>query len=253
MTDPAHSFAGRVAFVTGAGSGIGAAVAMALAARGAALALVDLDLDKAESVAKTIVAEGGRALALHANVADSADIDTAVMATVAEFGALHLAVNSAGVGGCGHQIAEIDDKAWQQVIEVNLTGTFYCLRREIPELVAAGGGSIVNVSSLGGWRACPYMGGYVAAKHAIVGLTRTAAMEYAADGVRVNAIAPGPVDTPLLSRLDAATRAHWSQAHPLGRMASTADITAACLFLLSDRASMISGVHHAIDGGLSLL
>lgn len=252
MTDPA-GFAGRVAFVTGAGSGIGAAVATALAARGAAVALVDLDLDKAEAVAGAIRTEGGRALPLHANVADSTDVDTAVTATVAEFGALHLAVNSAGVGGCGHQIAEIDDKAWAQVIEVNLTGTFYCLRREIPELLAAGGGAIVNVSSLGGWRACPYMGGYVAAKHAIVGLTRTAAMEYASAGIRVNAIAPGPVDTPLLSRLDDATRAHWSAAHPLGRMASAADVTAACLFLLSDRSSMISGVHHAIDGGLSLL
>lgn len=253
MTDPSQDFAGRVAFVTGAGSGIGAAVARALAARGASLALVDLDLGRARAVAETIVAGGGRAISLHANVADSTDIDTAVSATVAEYGALHLAVNSAGVGGCGHLVAEIDDKAWQQVIEVNLTGTFYCLRRQIPEVVAAGGGSIVNVSSLGGWRACSYMGGYVAAKHAIVGLTRTAAMEYAADGVRVNAIAPGPVDTPLLNGLDAATRAHWSQAHPLGRMASTDDVTAACLFLLSDRSSLISGVHHAIDGGLSLL
>lgn len=243
-------FEGRVAFVTGAGSGIGAAVAQALAARGAAVAVVDLDFAAAEATARSI---GGRALALQANVAEPAHVDAAVSATVAEFGTLHLAVNSAGVGGCGNLVADIDDKVWQHVLDVNLSGVFFCLRRQIPELLAAGGGSIVNVSSLGGWRACPGMGAYVAAKHAVLGLTRTAAMEYAGRGVRVNAIAPGPVDTPMMAGLDEPTRAVWAQAHPLGRMATTADVTAACLFLLSERAAFLSGVHHPVDGGLSLL
>ncbi len=253
MSDGPGEFTGRVAFVTGGGSGIGASVAQALAARGASVAVVDIDLTAAEKVAETIGSAGGRALPLHANVTYSGDIDMAVAATVAEFGALHLALNSAGVGGTGGLVADIDDKEWQHVLDVNLTGTFYCLRRQIPELMAAGGGSIVNVSSLGGWRACPRMGAYGAAKHAVVGLTRTAAMEYAAHGIRVNAVAPGPVDTPMLSALDEPTRAVWNEAHPLGRMATAADVAATCLFLLSDRSAFISGVHHAIDGGLSLL
>lgn len=248
--DSAGEFAGRVAFVTGAGSGIGAAVATALGAQGAAVAVVDTDLDAAREVAAQI---GPLARPLRANVTEPAEVDAAVSAVVAEFGGLHLAVNSAGVGGCGNLVADIEDKAWQQVIDVNLSGTFFCLRRQIPELVAAGGGSIVNVSSLGGWRACPRMGAYVAAKHAVLGLTRTAAQEYGSLRVRVNAIAPGPVDTPMLAGLDEPTRAVWNEAHPLGRMASPADVTAACLFLLSDRASFLSGVHHAVDGGLSLL
>lgn len=248
--DIAGEFAGRVALVTGAGSGIGAAVAQALGAQGAAVGVVDLDFAAAQAVAAQI---GPLARPLRANVTEPSEVDEAVSAVVAEFGGLHLAVNGAGVGGCGNLVADIEDKSWQQVIDVNLTGTFFCLRRQIPELVAAGGGSIVNVSSLGGWRACPRMGAYVAAKHAVLGLTRTAALEYGSLRVRVNAIAPGPVDTPMLAGLDEPTRAVWNEAHPLGRMAAPADVVSACLFLLSDRAAFITGVHHAIDGGLSLL
>ncbi|MGQ0467390.1 MAG: SDR family NAD(P)-dependent oxidoreductase [Sporichthyaceae bacterium] len=248
--DIAGEFAGRVALVTGGGSGIGAAVAQALAERGAAVGVVDLDLAAAQAVAARI---GPLARPLRANVTEPAEVEAAVSAVVAEFGGLHLALNSAGVGGCGNLVADIDDKAWQQVIDVNLTGTFFCLRRQIPEIVAAGGGSIVNVTSLGGWRACPRMGAYVAAKHAVLGLTRTAALEYAGLRVRINAIAPGPVDTPMLAGLDEPTRAHWNEAHPLGRMAAPADVVSAALFLLSDRAAFLTGVHHPIDGGLGLL
>ncbi|MGQ0843100.1 MAG: SDR family NAD(P)-dependent oxidoreductase [Sporichthyaceae bacterium] len=250
MTAGTGEFAGRVALVTGAGSGIGAAVAAALAASGACVALVDRDFAAAEAVAKGI---GGRVLALRANVAEPAEVDAAVAETVAEFGGLDLAVNSAGVGGCGNLVADIEVKDWQHVVDVNLTGTFLCLRSQLPELVKRGGGSIVNVSSLGGWRACPHMGAYVAAKHAVLGLTRTAAMEYGVHGVRINAIAPGPVDSPMMAGLDAATREVWEQAHPMGRMAGLDDVAAATLFLLSDRARFLSGVHHPIDGGLSLL
>ncbi len=180
-------------------------------------------------------------------------MDDAIDAALEEFGALQLAVNSAGVGGSGTLLADCDIKEWHYVLDVDLNGVFYCMRRQIPAMVAAGGGSIVNISSLAGERACERMGPYVAAKHALLGLTRTAALEYAAAGVRVNAVAPGPVETPLLSWLDDATRDAWAGAHPLGRLGSTSDVAAVCAFLLSDRASMISGVHHLVDGGLSLL
>jgi NAD(P)-dependent dehydrogenase (short-subunit alcohol dehydrogenase family) len=161
-------------------------------------------------------------------------------------------VNSAGVGGPPVLIGDYDIKDWQRILDVNLTGVFNCLRFQIPAMLAAGGGSIVNISSLAGSRGCPMMGAYVAAKHGVLGLTKTAALEYGAAGIRVNAVAPGPVDTPLLADMDAATRVAWASGHPLGRMARTADVTAACLFLLSDRASMITGVHHKVDGGLDL-
>jgi NAD(P)-dependent dehydrogenase (short-subunit alcohol dehydrogenase family) len=245
-------FAGRTAFVTGAGSGIGAAIALALAEAGAAVALVDLDPDSVAVTAARIHDLGGHALALTADVAEPSRVADAVDATLAEFGALHLAVNSAGVGGPPVLIGDYDIKDWQRILDVNLTGVFNCLRFQIPAMLAAGGGSIVNISSLAGSRGCPMMGAYVAAKHGVLGLTKTAALEYGAAGIRVNAVAPGPVDTPLLADMDPATRLAWESGHPLGRMASTADVTAACLFLLSDRASMITGVHHKVDGGLDL-
>ncbi|HZE67369.1 MAG TPA: SDR family NAD(P)-dependent oxidoreductase [Sporichthyaceae bacterium] len=249
---PVGAFTDRTAFVTGAGSGIGAAVALALAEAGAAVALADLDPSGLEAIAARIRAVGGRALPLIVDVAEPSRVEEAMDATLAEFGALHLAVNSAGVGGPPVLIGDYDIKDWQRIIDINLTGVFNCLRREIPPMVAGGGGSIVNISSLAGTRGCPMMSAYVAAKHGVLGLTKTAALEYAAAGVRVNAVAPGPVDTPLLADMDPATRAAWEGGHPLGRMANTADVTAACLFLLSGRASMITGVHHAVDGGLGI-
>jgi NAD(P)-dependent dehydrogenase (short-subunit alcohol dehydrogenase family) len=245
-------FEGRTAFVTGAGSGIGAAIALALAEAGAAVALVDLDPDRVAATAAHIRELGGHALPLTADVAEPSRVADAVEATLAEFGALHLAVNSAGVGGPPVLIGDYDIKDWQRILDVNLTGVFNCLRFQIPAMLAAGGGSIVNISSLAGSRGCPMMGAYVAAKHGVLGLTKTAALEYGAAGIRVNAVAPGPVDTPLLADMDPATRLAWESGHPLGRMASTADVTSACLFLLSDRASMITGVHHKVDGGLDL-
>jgi NAD(P)-dependent dehydrogenase (short-subunit alcohol dehydrogenase family) len=249
----AAEFDGRAAFVTGAGSGIGASIAARLAAEGARVAVADIDIDAATATADAIVRAGGQALALRVDVAEPASVDEAVDAALAAFGALHLAVNSAGVGGSGTLVADCEIKEWHHVLDVDLNGVFYCLRRQIPAMIAAGGGSIVNISSLAGERACARMGPYVAAKHALLGLTRTAALEYGPRGIRVNAVAPGPVETPLLSCLDETTRAAWAAAHPLGRLGTTNDVSAVCAFLLSDRASMISGAHYVVDGGLSLL
>jgi NAD(P)-dependent dehydrogenase (short-subunit alcohol dehydrogenase family) len=247
-----NEFAGRTAFITGAGSGIGAAIAVALARAGAAVALADLDPAGLEAVAESIRAAGGRVLPLVVDVAEPSRVADAMDATLEEFGRLHLAVNSAGIGGPPVLIGDYEIKDWQRILDVNLTGVFNCLRREIPAMVAGGGGSIVNISSLAGTRGCPMMSAYVAAKHGVAGLTKTAALEYGAAGIRVNAVAPGPVDTPLLAGMDADTRLAWESGHPLGRMASIDDVVAACLFLLSDRSSMINGVHHGVDGGLGI-
>lgn len=248
-----RDFDGKAAFVTGGGSGIGAAVAARLAADGARVAVADIDLDAATETVAAIVRAGGQALALRVDVTEPTSVDDGIAAALAEFGALHLAVNSAGVGGSGTLVADCDVKEWHHVLDVDLNGVFYCMRRQIPAMVAAGGGSIVNISSLAGERACVRMGPYVAAKHALLGLTRTAALEYGPSGVRVNAVAPGPVETPLLDWLDEGTRAAWAGAHPLGRLGSPADVAAVCAFLLSERAATISGVHYLVDGGLSLL
>ena len=250
---PRDAFATRSAFVTGGGSGIGAAVAERLAAAGATVAVADIDLGSALATVGRIRAAGGEALALRVDVAEPDSVDEAFDAALAAFGGLNHAVNSAGIGASPRLIADVSVKEWRDVMDVDLNGVFYCMRREIPPLVAAGGGSIVNISSLAGERACPLMGPYIAAKHGLLGLTRTAALEYGHAGVRVNAVAPGPVDTPLLAGLDDATRAVWAAAHPLGRMGRAADVAAVTVFLLSDRASMLSGVHHAVDGGLGLL
>lgn len=247
------AFAGKFAFVSGAGSGIGAAVAIALARAGATVALADRDLDAIGRTASTVQAGSGTALPVLVDVAEPASVDAAFETVLEEFGTLHLAVNSAGVGGPPGLLTDCSIKDWQYVLDINVNGVFHCLRREIPPMVAAGGGSIVNVSSLAGERGCAGMAPYTAAKHAVVGLTRTAALEFASSGVRVNAVAPGPVDTPLLAELPADARAGWGAMHPLGRIAHTDDVTAMCLFLLSDRAAMITGGHHRVDGGLSLV
>jgi len=246
-------FADRFAFISGAGSGIGAAVAVELAAAGASVALADVDSDAIAATAITVRDAGGTALTVTVDVAEPAAVDQAFETVLGEFGTLHLAVNSAGIGGPPGFLADCDVKDWQRIFDVNVSGVFHCLRREIPAMVSGGGGSIVNISSLAGERGCAGMAAYTAAKHAVAGLTRSAALEYASARVRINAVAPGPVDTPLLAALDESTRASWSAAHPLGRMATASDVAAMCLFLLSDRAALISGGHHLVDGGLSLL
>jgi NAD(P)-dependent dehydrogenase (short-subunit alcohol dehydrogenase family) len=257
VADPSGTtqrFAGRRAFVSGAGSGIGAAVAIALGRAGAVVALADRDSDAIGRTAAALAADGAAALPVLVDVAEPAAVDDAFDAVLEEFdGVLHLAVNSAGVGGPPGLLTDCSVKDWQRVLDINVSGVFHCLRREIPPMVAAGGGSIVNISSLAGERGCAGMAPYTAAKHAVAGLTRTAALEFAAAGVRINAVAPGPVDTPLLAELADDARAAWGAAHPLGRIATTADVTAMCLFLLSDRAAMITGGHHRVDGGLSLV
>ncbi|NTT85979.1 SDR family NAD(P)-dependent oxidoreductase [Tabrizicola fusiformis] len=243
------TFHGKTALVTGAGSGIGAAIALALAKAGARVAVQDIALDKAQAVAATITAAGGAALALAGDVSVAAEVEGLVAKTVAWGGGLHLLVNNAGIGGPSAPTGDYPLDGWDKVIGVNLNGVFYGLRFGIPAMLAAGGGAIVNIASILGSVGFANAPAYVAAKHAVVGLTKNAGMEYATQGIRVNAIGPAFIDTPLLAGLDEAARNWLISLHPAGRMGTSEEVAALTLFLLSDQASFITGSYHLVDGG----
>lgn len=244
-----QDFAARTAIVTGAGSGIGAAIALELGARGAHVVVSDLQEAPARTIADQITQAGGKASVFAADVSDAAAMKALVGVAIKETGALHLAVNNAGIGGPSVPVGEYPLDGWRQVIDVNLNGVFYGMRYQIPAMLAAGGGAIVNVSSILGSVGFANASAYVAAKHALQGLTRTAAMEYAAKGLRVNAVGPAFIDTPLLSKnLSQEALDGLAALHPIGRIGHPEEVSALVCFLLSERASFITGSYHLVDG-----
>ncbi|WP_439693777.1 SDR family NAD(P)-dependent oxidoreductase [Curtobacterium sp. SP.BCo] len=245
-------FEGRVAIVTGGGSGIGESVAKELAAAGAKVVVTDIKLDAAQRVASEIEAAGGTAAAFEANSAVAADNDAMVRFAVDTYGALHLAVNNAGIGAAPQPIGEYDVEAWDRVRSVNLDGVFYGLRYEIPTMVAAGGGAIVNMASVLGTVGIAQNAAYVASKHALAGLTKVAALEYSSQGVRTNAVGPGFIDTPLLrNAMTPEAISALEEEHATKRLGTDKEVAALVLFLLSDKASFITGSYHLVDGGYS--
>ena len=242
-------FGGKVALVTGAGSGIGAEIARQLAASGAAVLVSDIDEKAARAVAAEIAKAGGKAEARACDVADPAAVEAMVAAAVARFGKLDLLVNNAGIGGPSAPTGEYPLDGWRKVMGVNLDGVFYGMRFGIPQMLKAGGGAIVNIASILGSVGFANAPAYVAAKHAVVGMTKNAAIEYAAQGVRINAIGPGFIRTPLLDALPPEALDGIAKMHPVGRLGTTAEVAALALFLLSDQASFINGSYHLIDGG----
>jgi NAD(P)-dependent dehydrogenase (short-subunit alcohol dehydrogenase family) len=242
-------FTGKVAIVTGAASGIGEACAKELAERGAKVVVADFNVDGARSVADAIGKAGGTAAAFKIDVANAAEVEAMVKFAVATYGALHLAVNNAGIGGPAAPIADYPLDGWQHIIGVNLSSVFYGLKYEIPAIMAAGGGAIVNMASILGTVGIANAVGYVAAKHAILGITRNAALEYGSKGVRVNAVGPAFIETPLLANLDDAFRQGLIALHPIGRLGKSEEVAALVLFLLSEKASFITGSYHLVDGG----
>lgn len=243
------TFTGKTALVTGAGSGIGEAIAKGLAASGARVIVQDLHEDAAARVARDIAAAGGTAHEAGGDVARPEVMEWLVGHAVEQGGALHLLVNNAGIGGPLLPTGEYPLDGWRQVMGVNLDGVFYGMRYAIPEMLKAGGGAIVNIASILGSVGFANACAYTAAKHALLGLTKTAALEYSAKGIRVNAIGPAFIDTPLLANLPDAARAGLIAAHPVGRLGRPEEVADLTQFLLSDRAAFISGSYHLIDGG----
>ncbi len=245
-----NDFQNKVAIVTGAGSGIGAAIARELAERGAVVIAADLDLTAAQDVASEIRGDGGQAHAIEVDVADPAAAERLVEFAVETGGALHLAVNNAGIGGPDEHVADYPLDGWKQVIDVNLNGVFYGMKYQIAAMLKTGGGAIVNVSSILGSVGWAGASAYVTAKHGLIGLTKTAAIEYAQAGVRINAVGPAFIDTPLLSKnLDEETLGQLAGLHPIGRLGTSEEVSALTCFLLSDRAGFITGSYHLVDGG----
>ena len=241
-------FSGKVALVTGASSGIGAATAILLAQRGAAVAVFGRRKDKLNDVVARIREAGGSGLAVPGDVGVPSDVERAVAAAVAEFGALHYGVNNAGMSGYFETVADLSLEKWTEVVNVNLSGLFYSMKYEIPPMLAAGGGAIVNVSSVFADRGGP-SADYSSAKHAVRGLTRTTARDYAARGIRVNELQPGVIDTEMTQANPGGTQAVADRGIPLRRVGTAREVATAIAFLLSDDASYITGAHLAVDGG----
>jgi NAD(P)-dependent dehydrogenase (short-subunit alcohol dehydrogenase family) len=241
-----QDLAGKVAVVTGGGSGIGAACAALFSRRGAAVVVSDIDRAAVERVAGAI---GGSTSAHVGDVADPQDCEAMVATVLDRHGRLDVAVNNAGISGEQKPVGELSFDGWRRTIGINLDGVFSCMRHEIPAMVAGGGGSIVNMASILGTVGFSNAAAYVAAKHGVVGLTRTAAIEYAGQGVRVNAVGPGFIDTPLLSRAAAEVIAGIAALHPLGRLGTAEEVAEVVAFLASDRASNVTGSYYTVDGG----
>jgi NAD(P)-dependent dehydrogenase (short-subunit alcohol dehydrogenase family) len=239
----------KVAMVTGAGSGIGAAMARRFAEEGAKVVVADINEEAAREVAGNIKKAGGIALAVEQDVSDAKSVEKSVDVAVEKFGRLDVAVNNAGITGDLKPTADYSLEGWDKVIAVNLSSIFYGMKHQIPAMLRSGGGSIVNIASILGSVGARDSAGYNAAKHGVVGLTKTAALEYSKDGVRVNAIGPGYIDTPLLKALDKEVYDGLVGLHPIGRLGKAEEVAELALFLASDKASFVTGSYHLVDGG----
>jgi NAD(P)-dependent dehydrogenase (short-subunit alcohol dehydrogenase family) len=245
-------FAGKVAFVTGAANGIGRAAALAFAREGASVAAVDLSEEGNRETVRMIEEAGWRGLAVQCDVSKGSDVKSALEKTIETFGRLDFAFNNAGVEQPVAPTADLTEQEWERIININLRGVFLCMRNEIPLMLAQGGGSIVNTSSGAGVKGIAGQAAYCAAKFGIVGLTKAAALDYANSNIRVNAVCPGIINTPMMDRFSGGTpegRERVIAQEPVGRMGTPEEIAAAVVWLCSDPAAFVVGHALVIDGG----
>ena len=243
---------GKVALVTGGASGIGRATALTFAREGAKLVIADLNEDGGQQTVHMITEKGGEAIFVRIDVSQAVEVQALISQAVSTYGRLDCAHNNAGISGGGRALtAEYSEDTWHQVIAVNLTGVWFCMRYEIPQMLQQGSGAIVNTASVAGLIGARGLAAYVASKHGVVGLTKTAALEYAQQGIRVNCVCPGVIQTPMTERglSDPERRARIIASEPMGRVGTPEEIAEAVIWLCSDAASFVTGHTMTIDGG----
>jgi NAD(P)-dependent dehydrogenase (short-subunit alcohol dehydrogenase family) len=245
---------GKVALVTGGGSGIGRATAVAFAAEGAKVVVADIVVDGGEETVRLIKAAGGEAVFIKTDVTKAAEVEVMVKQAVDTYGRLDCAFNNAGIEGATALTHECTEENWDRVVAVDLKGVWLCMKYEIPQMLPQGGGAIVNTASVAGLVGFQAIPAYVASKHGVNGLTKTAALEYAKSGIRVNAVCPGVIHTPMVERFFKANpeaSESMSALEPVGRLGKPEEIAAAVVWLCSDAASFVTGLPMAVDGALT--
>lgn len=243
---------GKVALVTGGASGIGRATALAFAREGAKLVVADMNVEGGQQTVHMITEQGGEAIWVQTDVTQPTAVKALISKTVETYGRLDCAHNNAGISGGGHALtAEYSEERWHQVIAVNLTGVWLCMKYEIPQILSQGSGAIVNTASVAGLIGGRGLAAYVASKHGVVGLTKTAALEYAQQGIRVNCVCPGVIHTPMTARglSDPERRARIIATEPIGRVGTPEEVAEAVVWLCSDAASFVTGHTMTVDGG----